>query len=115
MVRVLASRPEDNGSVDFEVFASIEIGILAEHLDVADFDGDGMPEILASVIAGDRVFVIDVVEPEAREVVFEGIRSSVATGDFDGNSLADLVVLDTARDQMQLLWNDGEGFTAQRP
>lgn len=115
VVRVLASRPEDNGSVDFEGFAAVEIGIVAERLDTADFDGDGMPEILATAIAGDRAFVIDIIEPEVQEIVFEDFRSSVATGDFDGDGLADLVVLDTHHDQMQLLWNDGEDFTAVRP
>jgi hypothetical protein len=109
VVAVLASRPEDSGAVDFEHFEPIEIPIAPERLDVADIDGDGIAEIVASALPDDRVFIVDPLEETVREVGLGEIAIAAALGDFDGDTLDDLVVLRTQRDQMQILWNDGAG------
>lgn len=73
---------------------------------IADFDGDGLPEIVASIATSAQSCEATEVERlvptlgsyNARVVSGSNLPQAVATGDFDGDALADLALVQRAED-----------------
>jgi hypothetical protein len=90
-----------------------------DRVGLADFDGDGLSDVLWSDAAGELAFtstaesLLDV--PAVRLTSLFGLRSDervAATGDFDGDGRADVVVADDARGE-HTLWLTRAGADSQ--
>ncbi|MBC8067332.1 MAG: VCBS repeat-containing protein [Deltaproteobacteria bacterium] len=111
---VLLSRP-DAGTVDFDVLEPIELAVAPDTLEPADVDGDGFPELVVGALPSAGLFAVDAIDGTLAEIVLDDLVVAIGAADFDGDAFADLVVLPSQRDQMQILWNDGAGNIASGP
>jgi hypothetical protein len=83
------------------------------HIAVADFDGDGRPEIAAS---NDRVNTVSIFHvtkdgalSSANKVALPVAADDIAAGDFDGDGRADFAVLSIAASTTSIFRNTGDG------
>ncbi|MCY1059411.1 VCBS repeat-containing protein [Nannocystis sp. SCPEA4] len=79
-----------------------------------DLDGDGAPELLATLPATGRLAVVDPTSGEVREYAAGSQPSELAVGDVDGDARSDVVVVDAPAAALAVLRGAGDR-TLTRP
>ena len=101
------------GDGTFAPKASYPVGTGPESVVVADFNGDGHPDIATANLFADSVSVLLNAGDgtfTARTDYAAGVNPmSLAAGDFNRDSVPDLVVADSGSDSVSLLLNVGDG------
>jgi FG-GAP-like repeat len=85
---------------------------------VADFNGDVTPDV-AAALGGSRDLVVYLgaaagESSRPQRIPLDATPTSLATGDFDADGIADLIVADTGSTLLTLLYGDGRGGFARR-
>lgn len=85
---------------------------------VADFNGDGKPDLAVANQNDDTVSVLfgsgDGTFQHAHNFAAGGHPAAIAAADFNGDGRPDLVVADSSRNRLSILLNKGHGFDPPR-
>jgi hypothetical protein len=104
----LATKWAKGRVLDFDVTPVIDTGQAPEALAVADFDGDGQLDLIVANALDHNLSIFSGIKGRfnLRRSV-DGIFGGLLTGDFNGDNLPDLLVIDGEKSNLQVLLNDG--------
>jgi hypothetical protein len=95
--------------VNFESLAAVEVDAVPTHLELADLDLDGRPDVILDDLPNDHFVVVQPRDGAVERVELGAPALDLATGDFDGDGAPDLAILRETEDQVEFRWNDGDG------
>jgi len=102
-----------NGNGTFQTAVSYSTGSRPEAVAVADFNGDGIPDLAAAAYNANEVSVLlgtgDGVFGEAVNYAVGKEPVSIATADFNGDGKADLVTANFGQKNVSVLLGNGDG------
>jgi hypothetical protein len=111
-----------NGDGTFQAARSFPAGYSPQSLAVGDFNGDGKPDLAVANMGAFGINSVSVFlnngggsfQP-ARNVGVEPNSSSAVAGDFNGDGLADLAVVNTGDGTVSVLLSNGDGSFRNAP